>query len=81
MEYGIRFDWEDVNDEKTKPDWMRQKPPKPCDCKICFFCKEGITNGIYHMRGGKRTRGEKKKNTTSPKKTKEDELLNKTRKI
>ena len=41
---------------------MRQKPIKPCDCKICFFCKEGMTNGIYHARGNSR---EKKTKSSS----------------
>ena len=48
------MDWGDVNNKDAKPDWMRQKPAKPCECKICFFCKEGITNGIYHKTGAKR---------------------------
>ena len=55
MEFGIRYDWGgDVNDETKKPTWMRQKPPRPCECNTCFFCKEGITDGIYHARGSKR---------------------------
>ena len=26
----------------------RKKGFIPCDCEICFFCKESITNGIAH---------------------------------
>ena len=55
MEFGIRYDWGDINDESKKPSWMRQKPLRPCDCEFCFFCKEGMTNGIYHAEGAKKT--------------------------
>ena len=48
MEFGIRYDWGDVNDPDKKPKWMRQMKSYPCDCKMCFFCKEGFTDGIYH---------------------------------
>ena len=39
VEYGISLDWVDVNDKETKPDWMRQKQPKPCECGMFFFYK------------------------------------------
>jgi len=54
MEFGIRYDWGDIGNEKKRPNWMRQKPLRPCECNFCFFCKEGMTDGIYHARGTKR---------------------------
>jgi hypothetical protein len=41
MEFGIRFDWGDMNDPDKKLKWTWQMKPYPCDCEICFFCKEG----------------------------------------
>ena len=70
MEYGIRLDWGDVNDKETKPDWMRQKQPKPCECGMCFSCKEGITNGIYHQSGVKHMRKNAPNRTSMNKKQK-----------
>ena len=58
MECGIRLDWEDVSNESTKPEWMRQADCMPCNCGVCFFCKEGKTCGINHQ--CQKTRTEKK---------------------
>ena len=54
MEFCIRYDWGDIGNEKKRPNWMRQKPLRTCECNFCFFCKEGMTDGIYHARGTKR---------------------------
>ena len=59
MEYGIRLDWKDVSTRKNKPKWMRQTDLKPCNCRKCFFCKEEITNGIYHLKRTYYTKKEK----------------------
>ena len=59
MEYGIRLDWKDVSTRKNKPKWMRQTDLKPCNCLKCFFCKEEITNGIYHLKRTYYTKKEK----------------------
>ena len=48
MDYGIRLDWGDVSNNECRPKWMRQVDFLPCDCKVCFFCKERFTGGIYH---------------------------------
>lgn len=48
ISYGIEYDWSDRSE--PKPRWMRQRELKPCECKQCFFCKTGQTNGIYHDR-------------------------------
>ena len=45
LNYAIELDMKDSN---KKPKWMRQTPPIPCDCKKCYFCKNGITTGIAH---------------------------------
>ena len=58
MEFGIRHEWYNVSNESKRPDWMRQKPLRPCKCDICFFWKEGLIDGIYHYARGK-TRGER----------------------
>ena len=50
MEFGIKYDWDDLNDLSKKPDWMRKKNFVPCNCRFCFFCKNGYTNGIFHDR-------------------------------
>ena len=57
-EHRIRLDWTDVSDESTKPEWMRQADCMPCNCGVCFFCKEGKTSGINHEH--QKTRTEKK---------------------
>ena len=67
MECRTRLDWEDVSDESTKPEWMRQADHMPCNCGVCFFCKEGETSGIDHE--CQKTRTEKK---WSVKKSKEE---------
>ena len=66
MEFGIRYDWNDVSNPNLKPKWMRQKSFLPCVCGICFFCKEGYTNGMCHK---VKSRGRKRKCVT--KKSKE----------
>jgi hypothetical protein len=42
MNKAISLDWKD------KPDWMRKRSYVPCDCKLCYFCKNGHTTGIAH---------------------------------
>ena len=48
MEYGIRLDWKEPFSDADRPGWMRRKQFVPCECKRCFFCKMGKTNGIDH---------------------------------
>ena len=54
MEYGIKLDWKDLEDDSQRPPYIRQKSIVPCECKSCFFCKNGITTGIDHRRVGKK---------------------------
>ena len=58
VEYGIRLDWTDPNDDSTKPSWVRQAALVPCSCGCCFFCKEGMTSGIAHGKKPKKRRTE-----------------------
>jgi hypothetical protein len=44
MNRAISLDWKD------KPDWMRKSSYVPCDCKLCYFCKNGHTGGICSPR-------------------------------
>lgn len=46
MNYGISKAWPDLN--QPRPNWMRQTPFVPCECKKCFFCLKGLTTGIAH---------------------------------
>jgi len=48
IDFGIRQDWAEPFSADTKPSWIRQGCILPCDCKICFFCKTGMTSGISH---------------------------------
>jgi hypothetical protein len=48
IEYGIRMDWINVEDDSQRPEWVRQGNFIPCNCKTCFFCKTGKTTGIMH---------------------------------
>ena len=55
LNYGIREDWPLSNDEiwglTKRPRWMWSKDVIPCNCAgpaKCFFCSEGITNGVHH---------------------------------
>jgi hypothetical protein len=50
IEAGIRMDWEDVDDDSQRPDWVRQGRFVPCGCNKCFFCKTGKTTGVEHAR-------------------------------
>jgi hypothetical protein len=46
LNYGIGLDWDGVS--ANRPSYMRIGAFKPCDCKKCFFCLKGHTNGIAH---------------------------------
>ena len=46
LNYGIGLDWDGVS--RDKPSYMRKGAFKPCECKMCFFCVKGLTNGITH---------------------------------
>ena len=41
---AVISEWTDLNDNSTRPKWMRQQQLKPCTCKgKCVFCKNGLT--------------------------------------
>jgi hypothetical protein len=44
--YAIRKEWTDLN--VPPPQWMRQTDWLPCECGKCFFCLNGLKNGIGH---------------------------------
>jgi hypothetical protein len=46
--YAIHKDWRNVEDEMTKPAYMRKSLYVPCGCKMCFFCQEGLMHGVNH---------------------------------
>jgi len=46
LNYGIGLDWD--GESRNRPSYMRKGAFKPCECKICFFCVKGLTNGITH---------------------------------
>jgi len=56
MSAGIKMDWKPNNDgvydEEDKPKWMpgtlKNGKYHPCDCGICFFCKNKFTSTIAH---------------------------------
>jgi hypothetical protein len=48
INYALEHEWEDL--DGPRPNWMRQKEFLPCDCKNCFFCLKGLTNGIAHKK-------------------------------
>ena len=50
LNYGINLDWDE---ESKKPNCMRQVAPVPCDCKQCYFCLNGTTNGIAYIKEDK----------------------------
>ena len=55
MKAGIAMDWKDLTDKKQKPVCIRKHDWIPCNCKICFFCVNGLTCGVAHKtRGAKR---------------------------
>ena len=45
VSYGIEVDWKDPDD---RPKWMRRIDFLPCQCKVCYFCKNKHTNAINH---------------------------------
>jgi hypothetical protein len=45
MNYGISTEWKDTTE--VRPKFMRQQAAfVPCNCGKCFFCLNGIANGI-----------------------------------
>jgi hypothetical protein len=46
LNYGIGLDWDGVSGKR--PSYMQTGAFKPCDCKKCYFCLKGHTNGIAH---------------------------------
>jgi hypothetical protein len=46
LNYGIGLDWDGVSGKR--PSYIQTGVFKPCDCKKCFFCLKGHTNGITH---------------------------------
>ena len=46
---AIEWDW--TGDKR--PQWVRQRDWIPCDCEECYFCLNGLTNGIDHVRNKK----------------------------
>jgi hypothetical protein len=53
---GIEMDWSDIEDNKTKPVYVRKQDWVPCGCMRCFFCKKGLTSGVDHKKKGKQRR-------------------------
>ena len=49
---GIEMDWKAPYNAEDKPAWMpktiKNGKYHPCDCGICFFCKNGKTSTIAH---------------------------------
>ena len=55
---ALEMEWGSTEAERAarpKPSWMRQQATLPCACGTCFFCKQGITNGVTHWGGHART--------------------------
>ena len=56
VSHAIECSWEKGEDGKchdeSKPEWMPKAQTNgvywPCDCGICFFCKNKLTCGIAH---------------------------------
>ena len=47
MNYGISTEWK--NTTEARPNFLWQTAFLPCNCKKCFFCMNGFTNGIQHF--------------------------------
>ena len=50
MNRGIEYDWPEG---KPRPKWIRKRDVVPYDCKKCYFCLHGMTNGITHKDGSR----------------------------
>jgi hypothetical protein len=46
LNYVISLDWD--GEPRERPSYMRKGAFKPCECKMCFFCVKGLTNGITY---------------------------------
>jgi len=46
LNYGIALDWD--GESRERPIYMQKGAFKPCECKMCFFCEKGLTNGITY---------------------------------
>jgi hypothetical protein len=62
ISYAISLDWDGIS---QRPDWMLQKQFVPCNCRMCYFCRNGhngrICNAMnqqyyVHYKCGKRVR-------------------------
>ena len=61
---GIEYDLEhkaQLGYTGDYPNWMRLGALEPCDCEQCFFCVNGLTNGIAHKDTVKRKPAKKYK--------------------
>jgi hypothetical protein len=50
-EFALRYEWDGEISKSNlagRPKWMRGTDIVPCDCGVCFFCKNGFTTGIAH---------------------------------
>ena len=45
INFAIAIEWDG---ESKRPGWMRQSEFVPCDCVTCYFCINGLTDGIVH---------------------------------
>jgi hypothetical protein len=51
MNYGIGLEWDGKSE--NRPNFMPKGSLVPCDCDKCFFCVNGLTNGITHSQSKK----------------------------
>ena len=69
MNHGLGLDW-DGDEGVDQPTYMRRDKFVPCNCKVCFFCLQGVTGVVkgvdtkkrkavfhYQCRGRKVTEG------------------------
>jgi hypothetical protein len=47
MEYSIGLDWDRKSNARSI--FMPKSSLLPCECIKCFFCENGLTNGIAHQ--------------------------------
>ena len=59
MEFGTGLG-KDISRKEEKLKRIRQVDMKPCNCTQCLFCKEGITDGIFHSKRISHTKKRKK---------------------
>ncbi len=64
LNHALANEWKDL-DSDPSPEWTKKIDWVPCNCEQCFFCLNGLTNGMAHKKQKVRTTFVQHDNTCS----------------